>query len=597
MGTSAAPRAPVLLRPVLAAADRMRTSLRLGALVLFLMVPGMVATVGYTSEVNNKIDFSALELEGTEVMRPALIALADTAAGRPADLAPVQEAVAGHPELKLSFTPPDDRLALAQALVTLITETANSSNLIVDPDLDSFYLMDALIVQLPKALLAATEAGLAEAGTGSDAVAAQAVRAGTLSGAAESLRTDISTADQSTGLDGLAERLAPLARAADAIAALATTLTGSLAAPGPADPAAAAGAVRAAVDPLADALEDLLTGRIDGFTSGRLLVLIVAVGGFVLGAWFAAGVFWRTRHDVALAVTGVTAIADGDFGGRPVPAGRDELGDIGRALETARTRLRQQETALREAQSVREEQLRVSFLHQRQAELRLRDRAQSIIDESTSVIAEELREVTAQVERRTAGLGHHRQRDLRDRRGHLGGGRSRTPRRGGDRLAGAEPAPGGRDRGAGAGHRRPDPAARPERHHRGGPGRRARPRLHRGGRRGEGTRHHHLPVHRADRGDHQRAGARHRGDVRHDLRHGGRDRQRRRRGDVAAGHRHRTGRGGRAAGRPDGPHHRAGSSRCPAWPRNWNGGNPTGSPRPARPSCGWPARPNRSPAR
>jgi methyl-accepting chemotaxis protein len=93
----------------------------------------------------------------------------------------------------------------------------------------------------------------------------------------------------------------------------------------------------------------------------------------------------------------VRAIADGDFTGRPLPSGRDELGDIGLALTTARDRLIQQEEELGRSQSVREEQLRISFLHQRQAETRLRDRAQSIIDESTGVIAEELREVTAQV--------------------------------------------------------------------------------------------------------------------------------------------------------------------------------------------------------
>jgi methyl-accepting chemotaxis protein len=113
--------------------------------------------------------------------------------------------------------------------------------------------------------------------------------------------------------------------------------------------------------------------------------------------WFAAAVLWRTRHDVALTVTGVTAIAEGDFTDRPVPTGRDELGDIGRALFAARTRLIAQEEGLQQAQSVREEQLHASFVHQRQAELRLRDRAQAIINESTSVIADELRRVTDQV--------------------------------------------------------------------------------------------------------------------------------------------------------------------------------------------------------
>jgi len=139
------------------------------------------------------------------------------------------------------------------------------------------------------------------------------------------------------------------------------------------------------------------TARTGGSRTGRLIVLIIAIGGFVLAAWFAAAVLWRTRADVALAVAGVTAIAEGDFDERPLPAGRDELGDIGWALATARTRLTAQGDEQRRAQAVREEQLRVSFMHQRQAEVRLRDRAQKIIDESTGVIAEELRRVTSQV--------------------------------------------------------------------------------------------------------------------------------------------------------------------------------------------------------
>ena len=386
---------PVVLRPVLYAADRMRSSVRLGVLSLVLVVPGIVATWAYTAEVNAKIAFSAAEEEGTAVVEPALLALADRVAGKTPDLEAVRRAVAAHPDLNLKTGVPDD--VDAATLAGLITEVGNNSNLILDPDLDSFYVMDAQIVQLPKALLAAAEAKAAPKGEGREAVAAQAVRAGTLSGVAESLRTDIKTATETTGRAGLDTELAALGGAADALTALAGTLTASLDSPGPADPAAATQAIRDAVPPLVGAMRGLLGTRIDGFTGGRVVVLVVAVGGFLLAAWFAAGTLWRTRNDVALAVTGVRAIADGDFSERAVPPGNDEFGDIGRALTVARERLVQQERELADAQAIREEQLRVSFTHQRQAETRLRDRAQSIIDESTSVIAEELRTVTAQV--------------------------------------------------------------------------------------------------------------------------------------------------------------------------------------------------------
>jgi methyl-accepting chemotaxis protein len=388
-----AARPPVLLRLVLLAADRMRTSLRLGALVLVLMVPGVAATYAYTSEANSKIAFSALERDGTDVVRPGLLALADTVAGRAPDVAGLRSAAARLPQLKV--TVPDD--GGAAGLAGMITEVGNTSNLILDPDLDSFYVMDAQIVQLPKALSAASRAAAGPTSTGRDAVAEQAVLAGELSGAADSLRTDVQTAASNTAMADLATRLAPLSQAADAVAALAKTLTDSLGAPGPVDATGTAGTVRDAVGPVVSVLNDLLGVRIGGFERERVMVLAIAVGGLTVAMWFAAGVLWRTRHDVALTVTGVTAIADGDFTDRPVPTGRDELGDIGRALSAARSRLVAQEIDLQEAQSVREEQLRASFLHQRQAELRLRDRAESIINESTSVIADELRLVTEQV--------------------------------------------------------------------------------------------------------------------------------------------------------------------------------------------------------
>ena len=407
--------APALLRPVLSFADRMRTSTRLGVLILVLMIPGVVATSAYVREAQARIAFSTAERHGLEVVRPALLALADTVAAREPDLAAVRSAVAAWPELRLdeslravpagSGPDPARRLALATALAGLITETGNTSNLILDPDLDSFFVMDALIVQLPKALLAAARTAAADGSGGNDAVATQAVRAGELATAADSLRYDVSTADANTAMDGLARRLAGVSAAAETTTAFSGQLTAGLARPGPADVTPLATALSGAVGPLADVLDDLLETRVGGFARERLIVLAVTIGGFVLAAWFAVGVLWRTRHDVAMAVRGVTAIAEGDLEPHPLPAGRDELGDIGQALTTARTRMLAQEQELVQAQSVREEQLRTSFQHQRQAELRLRGRAQHIIDGSTTVIAEELRRVTDQVGdvRRAAG--------------------------------------------------------------------------------------------------------------------------------------------------------------------------------------------------
>ena len=66
-------------------------------------------------------------------------------------------------------------------MAALITATGDNSNLILDPDLDSFYVMDSLVVQLPSTLVAAAEAATGPEQSRAEAnVADQAVLAGGL---------------------------------------------------------------------------------------------------------------------------------------------------------------------------------------------------------------------------------------------------------------------------------------------------------------------------------------------------------------------------------------------------------------------------------
>jgi methyl-accepting chemotaxis protein len=400
---------PWWLGPILAVVDRLRTSARLAVLIVVLLIPGIGATLSYTNVIGGQVDFARSELAGTAVVRHALVALSDTVGGRTPDLAPLKAAVADHPELALDGElnavtsagtgTPTERLTAAVALGALITEAGNTSKLILDPDLDSFYVMDLHIVQLPKALIAAAGAAAPKAAGSGALVAEQAVHAGELASAAGSMRGDVTTAGATTARDGLAGRLAPVLAAADAVEALSDTLTASLSNPVAVDPTAVAGAVRTAVEPATGVLTDLLTDRDDDLSGQRLITLTLTCAGLLLAVWFAAAVMWRTRSDVVTTLGAVTAIADGDLGERPVPYGRDELGDIGRALATARGRLHDQDSQLGDARKVREDNLHASFLHQRQAERKLRERAQKLIDESTTAISAELQNVAGQVDR------------------------------------------------------------------------------------------------------------------------------------------------------------------------------------------------------
>ncbi len=142
--TSPASSPPVLLLPVLAVVGRLRTRARLTALVALLVLPALLATWSFASALNGQVDFAASERTGVTVVRPALLAMADTAAGRPADLAPLRAAVQRHPELGAdralesvsaaarSGEGPDQRAATAQALAALITTVGDSSKLILD---------------------------------------------------------------------------------------------------------------------------------------------------------------------------------------------------------------------------------------------------------------------------------------------------------------------------------------------------------------------------------------------------------------------------------------------------------------------------------
>ncbi|WP_432973203.1 methyl-accepting chemotaxis protein [Dactylosporangium sp. CA-233914] len=409
MSSSGATRAsarrgrPTFLVPVLWLSDRVRTSTRLAVLMVVLLVPGLGTTYAYSTSVSGQLDFISKERDGSAVVLPALTALTDIAAGRTPDLTDLRAKAGEHPWLGL-----DDRIAAvpaaggpaaASALADLVTRIGDNSGLILDPDLDSFYVMDALVVELPRALAAASEAAAPDATRPlTDRVAAQAVAAGALDGAASTLRTDTKTATAHTADGGLTADLGPLDAAADALAALSATLATGLSSPGPADASTAAARVHAAIGPATAALRRLLSTRYDHLARNRTVNLTVTAVTAIAAIWFAASVWWRTRHDVRLAVAAVTATAEGDLSAREVPAGQDELGDIGRALERSRQRLAEQDEQLREVQQVREEQLRASYEQQREGQRQLRERAQGVVDESVGAISAELVDVVAQVD-------------------------------------------------------------------------------------------------------------------------------------------------------------------------------------------------------
>jgi methyl-accepting chemotaxis protein len=403
---------PGVLRPVLALTGHLGTSARLGAIMVLLLVPALTATWSFTSAVQSQIGFAQSERTGVIVLKPALAALAATVSGSSPDVGAVAAAAKDYPELGLTtsmdavtgatssdkLTTAAGRADAAAALVTLISDIGNNSNLILDPDLDSFYVMDAAVVQLPKGLLAAAKAAAPGSLTGSELIAAQAVNAGVLSDTASALASDLDTAIKHTADAGLKDRLSAAAPAIATDTAMGKAITVSLSHPQAASPKAVTDAAATAVQPLTDSLDRLLQARIGNQQSERTRALLITLIGLVLALWCAAAVWWRSRHDVRLVVQGVAAIAEGDLSDHPLPSGNDEFGEIAGAVLVARTRLLDQEERLEQARRSREQQLQLSFQQQHEAEQQLRQRAQTVIDETAGVVAHELEDVVVQVE-------------------------------------------------------------------------------------------------------------------------------------------------------------------------------------------------------
>ena len=337
------------MRPMLVLARRLRLGARIITLVVVLLVPTVVALGAFVAQSRGQISFASAEQEGVQVERPALVAMVEAAGSGPVDLGPVAAAVTGHPGLNLADAwakvtaaagaSPAASPALVAALSDFVGAVGNASNLVLDPDLDSFYVMDAATVQLPAAVLAAAQAGQAPTGRPEAEVARQAVLAGGLDHAAGAIGSDVETAAGHSALPGLAGRLDALRTLAAQSAALDASLTQGLGHPAAVDPKGVVAAAQPAVTAGLDALEELLARRIGAQSSHELQILLLSVAALLLAGWFAAGVMSVTRVDVRQTVAAVTGLADGDLRVMPVPQGRDEFGDIGRAVGAAKAKL------------------------------------------------------------------------------------------------------------------------------------------------------------------------------------------------------------------------------------------------------------------
>ncbi len=307
---------------------------------------------------------------------------------------------AGEKDAEVAF---DSSSTVVLSTANLIAKVADSSNLTLDPDLDSFYLMDIATTKAP-ALLAAAGASL------------------DLKSLADTPQREIEASiakvrinDAVGAIDaGLAKTIGATADTAVKNAATATRQTVSDAAGNLDSPAGLANLVKVAGDLGSTAsqnLDALISTRVAGFVDTRTMTLQITALALVVTLWLFVGFFVSTRRGIAEMLRVLRLAATGDLVSRVQLASNDEIAVLGGELNTTlddqlQLHVESEEQQLRE--SALAEDMRV-----KEAELETRERAKAEeLRERERARADELREKEAELKsRERARVEEQRQRD------------------------------------------------------------------------------------------------------------------------------------------------------------------------------------------
>ena len=264
--------------------------------------------------------------------------------------------------------------AVTAALLKLIVDAGNYSNLILDPDLDSYYVMDSVINRLPMLVDSAGQAGDMQTAikAGGAATIVKRIDLAVLKGNIETTLAN-SDANYATALGNtkdtaLKPQLSGPISATDAslkaVAANLTTAvrTGRLDSVGATRLAGTAGGDLMALDRLSlPALDHLLAVRIAGFEATATRVKVIALICVLLGMYLFAGFYLSVRRSQTsildgleglrangtdMLADGLDAMATGDLTRHldqdlaPIESPtRDEIGELAAAVDQIRERV------------------------------------------------------------------------------------------------------------------------------------------------------------------------------------------------------------------------------------------------------------------
>jgi methyl-accepting chemotaxis protein len=236
--------------------------------------------------------------------------------------------------------------AVTAALLKLVVDAGNYSNLILDPDLDSYYVMDSVINRLPMLVDSAGQAGdmqTAILASGAATIVKRidlAVLKGNLETTLANSDANYTTALGNTKDTALKPQLnGPISATDDSLNAVAANLTtavktGRLDSAGATRLAATAAGNLMTLDRLSlPALDHLLAVRISGFQATAARVKVIALIFALLGVYLFAGFYLSVRRSQTAILDGLERLQAS--GTDPLAGGLDVMatGDLTRHLD------------------------------------------------------------------------------------------------------------------------------------------------------------------------------------------------------------------------------------------------------------------------
>jgi len=375
-----------LFQPAALLLGRLRYAQKIVVVAVVLLLPLGFVTWGYVEIQRGQVDFSATERRGDGYLKPLLeltvravrarhlaVSGADPAAADVAAAVTGVDAVdaaygaafetgqlwsAAKEALNQAATVRQPAAALGAynkataALLALINRVSDRSNLTLDPDLDSYYVMDALVFRVP-ILLDTTGQAVDEALINSRASADLvdgaridlAIDSGTLSTTRDAFDYDLKTARAHTVNQDLLSSTGASDALLDTVNAVldqtTTAIKNSRMDALRADAGEAAATRIAALNTtLVPVLDHLLAIRIAGFQAKAQRVEAAGLIAVLLVVYLLVGFYRSATVPLRRMVAALDALAGGDLTSHTVADTRDEVGKMAHAYNEALARVR-----------------------------------------------------------------------------------------------------------------------------------------------------------------------------------------------------------------------------------------------------------------